>query len=105
MADQRLVRMWQRDAKAQVGSSLQAQIDWLETKRVEYSAAVKAGDWEVQSNTYDGASNTAKRHITDFEHHEAILSLIEKLEQQLGTGEISSTKGTVLGFKIRGILN
>ncbi len=95
------IKRWRLDAEDAVGSDLGAQLRWLRQRRGEYSAKVAAGDVEVTSDSFEGASTQAKRHASDRENHDAILAAIEQVEAELGTG--GKSRGTLLGFRIRDI--
>lgn len=79
MADRADRDRWLLDAADKAGDSEDAQIAWLKLRRLEYSEAIRGGDWEVQSVTGEGGSSTSKRHKSDQENHDAIVDALRYL--------------------------
>lgn len=87
MADRSLINLWLLDADAAVGGLAADQIAWLKKQRLPYSAAVKSGDWEVNSTTREGTSASSKRGVSDKDNHDAIVAALTQLGADLGVVE------------------
>lgn len=77
------------------------QIAWLRLKRKDYAPKVDAGDYEITSDSLEGANTQGRRGISDRDNHDAIVGAIDILKARLGTG--GQRRGAVLGFRIKHI--
>lgn len=95
------IQRWKLNAEDAVGTDIATQITWLREKRKAY--ADKAGDldWEITSDTADGATTQGRRGTSNRNEHDAIVGAIESLQAALGTG--GKRRGTLLGFRINHI--
>lgn len=85
MVNREDINRWLLDAEDLGGNTAELQIAWLREQRLEYSARIRGGDWEVQNVTGEGGSSGAKRHKSDQENHDAIVGALRFLgDTQLG---------------------
>ncbi len=99
MADIRtLKKSFLREAATCGRVTVEAQLNWLESKRAACQQEVDAGDWEITGASRAGRSSSASRKITATDRLKAIMAAMESLE----TADSGST-GDLLSFRIHGI--
>jgi hypothetical protein len=79
MADQSDITRWLLDAEDIAPGDKPAQIVWLKAQRTTYAEAVKSGDWAIGSSSFEGASSSGTRGISDKANHDAIVGALKKL--------------------------
>lgn len=86
MADRTLTKNYLRDAKANSEDphGVEEQLAWLEARRVELSAEVDSGDWEMEQSAIEGAQATGRRKQTAKSRLAAVIAAMEQLEDVPG---------------------
>lgn len=95
------IQRWKLNAEDAVGTDLTAQIAWLREKRKTYAEKAGELDWEITSDTVDGATTQGRRGTSNRNEHDAIVAAIDSLKEALGTG--GTRRGAILGFRINHI--
>lgn len=95
------IERWILNAEDEVEDDIPGQIAWLREKRKDYAVKVDGGDYEITSDSLEGANTQGRRGISDRDNHDAIVGAIDVLKGRLGTG--GKRRGTVLGFRIKHI--
>lgn len=79
MADPRLVSSYLRSARRAHPGSNAARLAWLDQEIAALDEQVQGGDWEGNSTSFAGASQSSKRNITAADRMAALEEAIKTL--------------------------